>query len=276
MSKILLIAPPFYRLMGSHYNGLDLGLSYIAAFLKKHGHEAVIYNADFYNDSHYLDQRKLFANFDHYKATLNDDNHPIWREVGSAIKSFDPDIIGIQVYTGTYKNAQNVAFIAKAFNPEIKVIAGGTHPSLDPEGTLGCRAYDYACRGEGEYTMLEIASGKDPAGIKGLTYRGKNGRVINNEERPFITDLDALPFPERSGFFVGDGNIDTGAIITSRGCPFRCAYCASPKIWKRKVRYRGVGNVLDELEHMIKKDKVSLVRFQDDTFTLNKTRACAI
>jgi radical SAM superfamily enzyme YgiQ (UPF0313 family) len=141
---------------------------------------------------------------------------------------------------------------------------------------MSCNAYDYVCRGEGEYTMLEILEGRDLSQIKGLTYRDKSKRIINNEERLFIEDLDALPFPERKGFLVGDGYIDTGAVITSRGCPFRCAYCASPKIWKRKVRYRSIGNVLDELEYMVKEHNVSLIRFQDDTFTLNKARSCAI
>ena len=204
MSKILLIAPPFYRLMRSHYNGLDLGLSYVASFLKKNGHEAIIYNADFYDDDHYLDQLKLFANFDHFKITLNNLNHPIWREVRHTIAKIKPDFIGIQIYTGTFLSAQNVAKIVKDINPDIKIIVGGTHPTLDPVGTINVGLYDYVVRGEGEYPVLEIVNNVPKENIKNLTFKGKNNEIINNPERGVIADLDAMPFPQRDGFFCGD------------------------------------------------------------------------
>ena len=272
MFKILLVAPPFYRLMRSHYNGLDLGLSYIASFLKSNGHEAIIYNADFYDDDHYLDQLKLFANFDHFKVALNNLNHPIWKEVRHAITNIKPDFIGIQIYTGTFLSAQNVAAIAKDINPSTKIIAGGTHPTLDPIGTIKTGFYDYIIRGEGEYPVLELLNNIPLEGIKNLTFKGKNGEIISNPERGVIEDLDSMPFPQRDGFYCGDKKIDKGAIITSRGCPFQCTYCASPKIWNRKVRYRNIDSVFEELEIIVKDLGVSLVRFQDDTFTLKKER----
>lgn len=276
MSKILLISPPFYRLMGSHYNGLNLGIDYIASFLNKHGHEVIIYNADFQNDTHYLDQRKLFENFTHYKTILNDLSYPIWKEVCKVIKDTVPDFIGIKMYTGTFKSAQNVAEIAKELNPEIKIIAGGTHPTLDPIGTMKTGVYDYVVRGEGEYTVLELMNGIDAYQIKGITFKSEKGEIVNNADRGFIENLDSLPFPQRDNYYSGNSKIDVGSIITSRGCPFQCTYCASPQIWDKKTRYRGVDNVLEELEYMTKSKGVSLIRFQDDTFTLNKKRAMEI
>lgn len=276
MSKILLISPPFYRLMGSHYNGLNLGIDYIASFLNQNGHEAIIYNADFQNDTHYLDQRKLFENFTHYKTILNDLNHLIWGEIREVLRDVMPDFIGIKMYTGTFKSAQNVAEIAKELNPEIKIIAGGTHPTLDPIGTMKTGVYDYVVRGEGEYTVLELMNGIDAYQIKGITFKSEKGEIVNNADRGFIENLDSLPFPQRDNYYSGNGKIDVGSIITSRGCPFQCTYCASPQIWDKKTRYRGVDNVLEELEYMINSKGVSLVRFQDDTFTLNKKRAMEI
>ncbi len=276
MAKVLLISPPFYRLMRSHYNGLDLGLSYIASFLRRGGHEVVIYNADFYDDDHYLDQRRLFANFDHFKIALDNLEHPIWREVRFAIGDIAPDFIGIQVYTGTFISAGNVAAIAREVDPVVKIIAGGTHPTLDPAGTIKSGVYDYVVRGEGEQVMLDIANNADPRGIKSLTFIDSDGKVVNNDHNGFIEDLDSLPFPMRDGFYPAKGKVDVGAVITSRGCPFECTYCASPRIWERKVRYRSVDNVLAELEYMVKARGVELVRFQDDTFTLNKARTMEI
>ncbi|KKR33234.1 MAG: protein involved in methylthiolation of isopentenylated A37 derivatives in tRNA [Candidatus Gottesmanbacteria bacterium GW2011_GWC2_39_8] len=262
--------------MGSHYNGLNLGIDYIASFLNQNGHEVIIYNADFQNDTNYLDQRKLFENFNQYKTILDDKNHSIWKEVREVIKDVKPDFIGIKMYTGTFKSAQNVAEIAKELNPEIKIIAGGTHPTLDPIGTMKTGVYDYVVRGEGEYTVLELMNGIDAYQIKGITFKNREGENVNNADRGFIENLDSLPFPQRDNYYSGNDCIDVGSIITSRGCPFQCTYCASPQIWDKKTRYRGVDNVLEELEYMTNSKGVSLIRFQDDTFTLNKKRAMEI
>lgn len=262
--------------MGSHYNGIHLGLCYIASVLNKSGYNTEIYNADFLDCGTYSNQRELFDNFDVYINVLNDPSHSIWLEIKEAIRKADPEYIGIQMYTGTFKSAQMVAAVARSLNPGVKIVVGGTHPSLDPLGTISCEHYDYVIRGEGEYAFMEILDGKDPAGIKGLTYKDSSGVVVSNEARGFIDDLDSLPFPSRDSIYNGNGKTDIGAIITGRGCPFQCSYCASPELSNQKTRYRSVENVLAELEYMIRHHKISLVRFQDDTFTLNKTRTTEI
>ena len=272
MNKILLISPPFYRLMGSHYNGLSLGLCYIASVLKENGHEVFIYNADHLDDNVYLDQRQLLEGYDNYKKILSEIEHPIWLEVREKITEFAPHYIGIQMYTATYKSARNIAEIAKIVNQEIKVVVGGTHPTIDPVTTLQSGPYDYAVFGEGEYTFLDIVSGGNIREIAGVAYVDKAGGVRKNEERGFIQILDSVPFPVRDGFINDANTMDLGAMITSRGCPFKCTYCVSPKIWKNRVRYRSIDNVVDELEYMVNKCSVDLIRFQDDTFTLNKSR----
>ena len=270
--RILLIAPPFYRLMGSHYNGLHLGIGYIASVLKQHGHEVKVYNADYSNTDEYSDQRQLFESYNLYKATLNDLSHPIWQEVRGKISDFAPDFIGITMLTANYKAAKNIAEIAKAVNNKIKVIVGGAHPTLDPEGTLAVEVFDYVIRGEGEFTFLELVSGQEEEQIKGLSFK-RDGKPVHNENRPFIQDLDCLPFPSRDSFLNDTEYLDFGHVITGRGCPFSCSYCASPQLWQRTVRFRSVSNVIDELEHLKKNYNSSLVHFADDTFTLNKQRA---
>lgn len=272
MKKILFIAPPFYRLLGSHYNGLHLGIAYIAAVLKERGHFVKIYNADYYEATEYANQRQLFENYQSYKAILNDTDNPIWREIKENISSFAPDIIGITMLTANYKAARIIANIARFLNNNVKIVVGGTHPTLDPEGTLAGEEFDYAIRGEGELTFLELADNREEEKIKGLSFK-KDNQIIHNESRPFIEDLNTLPYPCRDSFLNDTRYLDFGHLITGRGCPFSCAYCASQQLWGRTVRFRSVSNVISELEYLKTNYNPSIIHFADDTFTLDKDRA---
>jgi hypothetical protein len=187
--KVLLINPPFYRLMYSHFNGLSLGLSYIAAVLSKNGHDVKIYNTDYKSSKNYADQRGIFESYDNYKKILSDLNHPLWLEVKKSIKRYSPDIVGISMLTGTYKSAENVGRIAKELNEDVVVVVGGTHPTVLPDETIKNEYFDYVVRGEGEYTFLDLAEGVMIADIPGLTYINERGRVANNPDREFIEDL---------------------------------------------------------------------------------------
>ncbi len=271
MKRVLLVAPPFYRLMGSHYNGIHLGVAYIAAVLRERGHYVKIYNADYQDNLNYANQRQLFENFSTYKATLNDLSHPIWNEVRDSIASFAPDILGITMLTANYKAAQNIAKISKALDPGLKIVVGGVHPTLDPEGILAQEEFDYVIRGEGEFSFLELVEGREDREIEGLSWK-KDGKAIHNESRPFIDNLDILPFPCRDSFLNNTNYLETGYIITGRGCPFSCSYCASPQIWQRIVRFRSISNIIEELRYLKERFNPPLIHFVDDTFNLNKQR----
>lgn len=271
MKRVLLIAPPFYRLLGSHYNGLNLGIAYIASTLKQHGHYAMVYNADYQDSLTYANQRQLFENFPSYSAILNDLSHPIWNEIKDKIACFAPDIIGITMLTANCRAAKNIAKLSKTLDPNVKIVVGGVHPILDTEGTLAEDEFDYVIRGEGEFSFLELVEGREERDIQGLSYK-KDGKVIHNESRPFINDLNALAFPSRDSFLNNTDYLDIGYVITGRGCPFSCSYCASPQIWQRTTRFRSVSNVIEELVYLKKKFDSSLVHFADDTFNLDKRR----
>ncbi|MFC2025015.1 B12-binding domain-containing radical SAM protein [Chloroflexota bacterium] len=272
MKRILLIAPPFYRLLGSHYNGLHLGIAYIAAILKEHGHFVKIYNADYCEIGEYANQRQLFENYTSYKAILNDPVNPIWGEIKDNISNFTPDIVGITMLTANYKAARMIARITRSINSDIKIVVGGAHPTLDPEETLAEEDFDYVIRGEGEFTFLELANNQSEDEIKGLSFK-KNKKVVHNESRPPIEDLDVLPYPSRDTFLNDTKNLDVGYLVTGRGCPFSCKYCASPQLWHKIVRLRSVSNVLGELEYLKTKHNSVTIHFADDTFTLDRRRA---
>jgi len=270
--KVLLINPPFYRLMKSHFNGLSLGLGYIAAVLSKNGHEVKIYNADYESSENYADQREIFESYDNYKKILSNLNHPLWLEVRENIERFFPDIIGITMLTGTYRSTENVSRIAKELDKHIEILVGGTHPTVLPEETIKSEYFNYVVRGEGEYTFLDLVNGVKIENIPGLTYINERERIVNNPDREFVEDLDSLPFPSRNIYLNDTRYMDYGYIMTGRGCPFECTFCASKKVWKGHVRFRSPENVVEEVKHVHDKYGTKLFYFVDDTFTLNKKR----
>ena len=271
--KILLINPPFYRLMNSHFNGLSLGLCYIASVLDKARFHVRIYNADYLNDTKYLNQKALLENYENYKVILQNPDNPIWQEIKNTVENFKPDLVGITALTGTYKSAEIIARIVRDFDPGIRLVIGGVHPTILPDEVIKNDMFDFVVRGEGEHTFLEIARGEKKENILGLTYRDNIGRVVHNQERPFIKDLDTIPFPARDLYINESESMDYGYIMTGRGCPFQCTYCASKKIWNRQARFRSEQNVIDELKYTRKAFGTKSFYFIDDTFTLDRKRA---
>lgn len=272
MKKILLLNTPFYRLMRSHYNGLSLGILYIAAVLRDHGHQVAALNADYENRSDYLDQAGIFKGHDLYMKIHEDSDHYIWEDTVKDILAYNPDYLGITMYTANYKAARIIAGKVKKANPHIKVVIGGVHPTLAPKETLSAEEFDFVVSGEGEYVMLRLVNGDPVKSIHGLGYKN-SGKIVVNPPSDEIIELDDIPFPARELIINPLDNTDYGQLITGRGCPFSCTYCASPAMWgKRKVRLRSVDNVIEELTLITKKYPHNTIYFEDDTFTIQKDR----
>lgn len=271
MRKVLLVNTPFYRLLGSHYNGLNLGIAYIAAVLRQEGHEVKIYNADYQDSENYANQRELIEKYQSYKEIMNNPDHPIWNEVVKNISSYGPDYVGFSLFTANIKAARIISRKLKVIDKHVKVVVGGDHPTLDPEGTIKFSEFDYLVFREGEYTMLELVNDIPRDKIAGLWYK-KNGEIKRNPNRPLIRNIDTLPFPEREAFLNQTDKLDVGQVLTGRGCPNSCTFCASPRKWNRTTRFRSPENVITELEFIKKRYGVNLVYFYDDTLTLNKKR----
>lgn len=271
--KIMLVVPPFYRLMGGKNNWVQLGLGYIAGFLDKNGYAIKVYNADHLDKKEDLTLRQVFEGYDSYRKIVNDINHPIWLEIKARLAEYKPDIIGIAVVlSATLKCAENIAELARQVNPAVKVILGGPHATMVYEDSIKRPWVDYVARQEGEYAMLELVRGDDPAGIRGLSYKDADGTVHHNAPRPLIEDLNSLPFPklELQLIPVRDPENNFGMITTSRGCSLACVFCSSPRLWNRKVRFRSVDNVMAELEMRHDKYGVKRYYFCDDNISINK------
>lgn len=137
------------------------------------------------------------------------------------------------------------------------------------------------CHGEGEETVKELASVLENngalSGIKGISFK-EGSEVINTGARELIQDLDAIPFPDRSVINIEDYhdhyNLNSKGIfstlVTSRGCPMGCAYCSSSNFWGRKVRFRSVDNVMEEIIHIKQEYSVRYMDFVDDMINLNE------
>ena len=271
VTKVLLVSPPFYRLLGSHFNGASLGLAYLSSVLEAAGVECGIFNADFSPDDRYSDQVELYKGYGEYKRIMRDPGHPIWRECVARILDYSPHWVGFSMFTANLPAVDILSRLLKEEAPKIQIVAGGPHVTLAKDRVLtDAPEVDFAIQGEGEKPMLDLLSGYPKREIRGLIYREGKGIVVN-EERPFIRDLDTLPFPNRHRYDLNGQRMGGRFIITSRGCPHNCFFCASPVLWKRKVRFRSVENVIQELKQM-KRIGYDFIQFQDDTFTFKKKR----
>lgn len=264
---------PFYRLLGSHYNGMNLGISSIAAVLKSRNFDVGIYNADYFDSSKYLSQEEIYANHRDYLNVISSSTHPLWAEVVENILGWNPDYVGISLFSATYPSAKLICKKLKKIKPGLKIVLGGVHATLSYKELIKESWCDYVIRGEGEFTLLELVNNVPIDKILGLSYRDRFGKAIHNESRPYINPLDILPFPDRESFITPTHRMDLGQIITGRGCPYSCTHCASPTLWGRtNVRFRSIHDVVTELELISKKYQSSLIYISDDTFTLKKSR----
>lgn len=258
--------------MGSHYNGLSLGMLYVAAVLRDHGHQVAVLNADYENRTDYLDQTEIFKGYDRYKNIHEDTEHYIWNDTVKEVLAHNPDYLGITMFTANYKAARIIAGKVKKANPAIRVVIGGVHPTLAPKETLSAPEFDFVIAGEGEQVMLRLVNGDRIESIEGLGFKKGDAMIVNPTSNE-IVDLDKIPFPARDLIINPRDNTDFGQLVTGRGCPFSCTYCASPAMWsKKKVRLRSVDNVMDELVLITKQYPHNVIYFEDDTFTMQKNR----
>lgn len=205
-------------------------------------------------------------------------------EVFKRIKRMKPDLIGISVMTPSRNKAIEIAKYAKNDIPKVKIVFGGIHPSLMWKQLMeNFGEIDYIVRGEGELILADLVSGKKYKSIDGLVWRDKNNKIVNNQDRALIQNLDVLPFPAwdiidyQNYPARGEGivnGIDLSKeirfhIIFSRGCMGSCTFCSTWRIW-RGYRFRRGVNVADEVEMMVNNLGAKHIAFMDDTLTGSK------
>jgi len=253
--KICLISPPYNSAVKSvvGVSSPPLGLAYIASMLRQ-SHEVKIV------DSNIL-------------------NYTI-RDVERELRSFNPDVVGITSVTPSIYEAYKVAETAKKVREDCKVVLGGPHATFMPRQTMEeCKYIDIIVKGEGEETTRElienIEKGAPLSEVKGITFREKN-EIIDTEPRLFIKNIDNIPFPSRDllpiHLYKFNG-VKYTTMLTSRGCPFKCSFCSSSRLFGGYWRGRSPENVLEEMKTVYEEYGIRNIEFIDDTFTLNQERA---
>ncbi len=248
--KIFLIQP-FYKERHYHFAYLPIGPGYIAEHLKEN---KIKY--DFLDMG--IDLGKKY-NF-HYLVRR--------------IRDFDPDLIGVSMFTYRYKDTFNLIEKLKKIFRDVKIAAGGPHVStMDKKILEDNKSIDYGITLEGEETLLELCGDKELRDIKGLIYRDKDD-IIYTGPREFIEDIDRLSFPKYERFYL-KGYPRAMTILTSRGCPFNCIFCPVKTTIGKRLRMRSAENVVDEIRYWYKKGWTEF-NIADDNFTFDRKRVLDI
>jgi radical SAM superfamily enzyme YgiQ (UPF0313 family) len=298
--KIVLVRPPFYALFGlttPRMKTYSLNLLYLATFARDRGrcNAAVVDGENIFvpdlqpadpeeNDPETIIHRAIPG----MVRVLGQPDHPLWVELERRILLESPDLVGITCNSGNMDAVRLIVGRLKRF--DLPVILGGSHPTALPEQSITYTGADMVAVGEGELTLIQAAERlrdhESLSDILSIAWKS-NGRVMVNPRRGMIDPIEDLPIPDRS--FINRSDYFGEVIMTGRGCPFDCSYCASKTIWGRRVRLRSVSSIIDELKMLYEAASSSeqsangtafvherpgrwVVKVLDDTFTLHKKR----
>lgn len=210
-------------------------------------------------------------------------------ELFERIIAFAPRLIGITSVTVEMPGASRLIEKFRRRLPDAKIALGGVHPTALPERTLEETGADFVARGEGEKILENLIKELSSANprletIPGITY-SRDGAVTSNPPETPIENLDALPFPAWAQMPPAAYSAFTmqlykrrpvvAPILTSRGCPFSCAFCAS-RVHGLKIRSRAPARVADELEMLARDFSLGEFLILDDNFTQSKAHALAV
>lgn len=256
--RISLLTPASLNVLrSSRYAALEpalmpMALSYLGAVLREAGHEVRLRD----------------------QAAVTMPNS----EVVAEMKAFSPQMIGISVLTGAWHNTLMLVLAIRRELPGVPIVMGNTHAAVFVESILSDGHADIIVRGEGERTIVEvasaIASGDGLDKVLGVTYRDESG-VHENPVRPVIRDLDSLPFPAWDLLDLTAWryqripmvNLDSIPLplMASRGCPYSCTFCSQDK-YVKLFRRRKTEKVVEEIDTMINRHGFKAFGFNDSYF----------
>lgn len=277
--KIVTLNPPFFAKYSRESRSpavarsgtlyYPMWLSYATGYLEKAGHEVLLIDAP--------------------GAAL--DRH----ETLQKIKDYNPSMVVMDTSTPSIYNDIEIGEMLKEAIPSLFVILVGVHVSALPEETLKISdKIDAVAFGEYDATLVDLANKlqngetSDPSmeSIKGIAFRSKDGKIVKNEVRPYIEELDEIPFVSSvykknldiTPYFYGHSRHPIVVIVTGRGCPFRCTYCVVPQTLQgHKYRKRSIESIVKEFLYI--RDNfpgVKEIMIEDDTLTADKNRCRAL
>jgi len=264
--KILLIQPPIRDFYRTRFREYPLGLLYIAASLRKHGHECEILDARYsaksrgvtlpeefsYLKKYYTKENNLFLGYKHFGLSFE--------EIGKRVLKLSPDYILVSsMFTPYLNEVLETAYILKASLPNVPIIVGGHHATADPDSLLASDCIDRVVRGEGEEILLNVIN---------------KGQYVDSESSR-VKDLDQLPFPARDlidPLRYSFKKKPYTMLLTSRGCPHRCSFCSVHTMCGHKHRTHSIDYVLSEIDECVNKHGIRAIDFQDDNLLFDSNR----
>jgi len=265
MARVLLINPSYSRNYGSAKAGLTnpvfptLGLATVAGAALARGHNVRVLD---------LSNRK----YD-------------WRGVRTAIESWGPEVVGITATTPLMNQLRDLSILCKDISRDILVVGGGPHVSALPRESLQESALDLVVVGEGDVTFADICDGLSPATIPGLYYRDGSGDIQFSGERALLANLDDLPMPAWHLYHAPEYRRRVSRLLVrrppvtmaefSRGCVYRCDFCASKMTMGMGYRKKSPERCAEEVRVMARLGWREFM-LADDIFTSDRDWALQV
>lgn len=278
---ILLINPPYERLKGFTIASIPNGILGLGTYLNSLGHKAAVWDADTSYDEGVLtyDNENRASAQNNYAASLENDSLYVWQEIRETIERLNPRFVGITLMTPTLHSGLKIAQIAKDLGKV--VLVGGPHVNIVQAKVLKYDLIDFAFFGEGENSLPKFMDAypnlDEIKKIQGVGYRrGEESVFTGFAER--VKNLDDYPHPDRDILIFKERYMpsELATIMASRGCPFKCTFCASVPIWGRNTIYRSPEHIVAEIEELYKRYNTRQFRFFDDTFTVNRKKMIGV
>lgn len=239
------------------WTSIQFGVSYISSILKANGHQTQL-------------------------VVLGSNNH--WRNniktLNTFMGEFSPHLICVTAVASQYPFVKKITGVIKSQWPDKYLVIGGVHATLNPSEVIS-DYFDAVCVGEGEYPILElcrqIEANTIPHGISNLWIKSPDGRIEKNPPRPFIQDIDSLPFPDRTIWmsWIKEQRGSELSVLLGRGCPYGCTYCCNHVLKKvapgKYVRFRSPENIIKEVAFLhATYPTQSRIYFEVESIALNK------
>ncbi len=198
-----------------------------------------------------------------------------WKRVSSRIKSFQPEVVGISCYTDSWLQVIRLVRLIKQLIPEAHVCLGGPHVNTYPEKSVKVNGVDSVVIGEGEKSFSRLICWlREREELPPGVIIKQKGRLVSTCSAEINEDLDALPRPDRSHdhrIYSYLTRKKVAGMISSRGCPYRCSFCSTPKGY----RLRTAKSVVEEMEECQQRGYAG-INFVDDNFTADHRRVLSI
>lgn len=265
--KILLVDPPTSPYSWNQNPAPPLGYLYLASAIKQK-----TFGVNGNHDVHVLSLQMHLPNYE--------------KKLLDVLRDYKPHIVGFNTITSATPVVIRLTKLVREAEPQCRIVLGGYQATVDPVDVISRSAADYVIRGEGEIpfsgliNVIESGDFSKLQHVEGLVYRDSDGNICTNTLPRRIYDIDCLPLPDRSLVPMSEykklsNKFRAGGLISSRGCPWSCNFCYSPRLWGQGI-YRSANNIVDEIQELVDVYDITAIRFEDDTFTTNRKRVFQI